>query len=1317
MKRIIFLVLICAGAAHAQYSTSFPATENPISQGSKWISGSAAGTGCFQAGVQCWGDVRTTGGTPGLAFGTSVTGTCGTTNCNDSVAVLSGSWPSNQQACAVVGLISSNRDAGAREFEIRIRVTISPQSITGYEFNYGEGTILGSTLYGGAVRWNGPLSNFTPLISFSNPQGGNILPLQVGDVFCATATGSTLTATVTRSGTTIASLTTTDSTYTGGSMGIGFFDSFNANDNSFGFSSFSTTTVSGGGGGNTFTAATCNQADVNGLINNTGGSQQHQAVDGDTINIPAGSCTWTGSISVPANIGISIIGSGTPNTLPTQFGAGTVNTTIQHGAISMKPTFGNSLSRISTINFLPGCSTFQCTGPPITVNGTCAAGGCPNLRLDNLFFPTNWEALQNSDGSVAIVTNMFGVADHNSPGDVAPVTGNYLNFLNLGHGSWQGVGGFGDKSWASPTTFGTNQAFYLENNILQFSLGTDTDIPSPSPNGGGARFVCRFNQSPNINFAGFCSGHGTDTTGRPRGVLQWEGYYNTGTCAFPWGTQGCGSAWPGRSGTGRSFNNNFSSGTAPATFKGLTALDAQRRWRPDPYGACDGGPSSTGGLAFDTVDGSGNVATVYYSGTIGAVTTLGNGFVITDSNANPGWTTNQWVSYGTPFSVFETVKGGAEIQLQSGNTLTLFSGGATSGGAFIPAVGDAYQIRRAFVCIDQAARSNGALLTGASNAPVLQSTGVTGPVTQVLTPILQANDTLPAVAGTIGSQTTSLILGRDFDAEANNQTAQTTSTTPFNGTLVIQPITSWTTSGGNCNINMASTTGLFLHGSVIIVDAAPGSHLNGGVPVTPNGSYTNITAISSTQITVDNGCGSGFGDGAGAGGSANSVPVGHGTLALRPTTCTTGVSYLATDQGTWDTSGGNHQGVFYTCTATNTWTLSYTPFTYPHPLVTGVVTGPAVVFGPTSINFGSVNLGVTSSPQSIQITNTGGANLTWTNFSTTQPGGTTFNDQPGGGTCPLANASGLTPGSSCTVNVTGMTNNTGVQNGTFNFPSNAPNSPQTVPLSITGNNPAIPGVSIAPTSGAFGTGTTPIPFTITSNGTANLVMGSPPATITDTDFILQAISGQCTSAQSIAPASTCKEQVGFTPLSVGAKSGSLNIFDNVTGSPQVIPLTGTGVATASVAPLSLVFGNVIVNQSGNQNVIIQSTGNAPLTISSIVMTGANYTQTNNCPASLAAGTLCTVQVAFAPAATLACPTGQCVFAGTLTITDNSSTGSTQTVNATGSGILVPTTSTGVTIQGAVQQLWSNFLCELGGWHIALRKSPNGNYWGCNDHPY
>ncbi len=60
--------------------------------------------------------------------------------------------------------------------------------------------------------------------------------------------------------------------------------------------------------------------------------------------------------------------------------------------------------------------------------------------------------------------------------------------------------------------------------------------------------------------------------------------------------------------------------------------------------------------------------------------------------------------------------------------------------------------------------------------------------------------------------------------------------------------------------------------------------------------------------------------------------VGAGARANRPPTCTTGTAYWTTDEGEWWAQHPGADGRLYTCTATNRWALSYTPYTYPHPL-------------------------------------------------------------------------------------------------------------------------------------------------------------------------------------------------------------------------------------------------------------------------------------------------------------------------------------------------------------------------------------------------
>ena len=205
-----------SAATHGPFTTDFPLTENPISEDGNWINGGTVGLD--------WGNVQTT---PGLAFGTVVSGG---PPYNDSTAVLSGTWGPNQTACGTIYTVNETSSV-YEEVELRLHTTITPHSITSYEFN-GRVTSDGSQ-YVQIVRWNGPINSFTYLTTTTGPG------LHNGDRMCATIQGSTLTVFV--NGTPV--VQATDGTYTGGSPGIGFWNHGGtlADNSNYGFSQFSAT--------------------------------------------------------------------------------------------------------------------------------------------------------------------------------------------------------------------------------------------------------------------------------------------------------------------------------------------------------------------------------------------------------------------------------------------------------------------------------------------------------------------------------------------------------------------------------------------------------------------------------------------------------------------------------------------------------------------------------------------------------------------------------------------------------------------------------------------------------------------------------------------------------------------------------------------------------------------------------------------------------------------------------------------------------------------------------------------------------------------
>lgn len=105
-----------------------------------------------------------------------------------------------------------------------------------------------------------------------------------------------------------------------------------------------------------------------------------------------------------------------------------------------------------------------------------------------------------------------------------------------------------------------------------------------------------------------------------------------------------------------------------------------------------------------------------------------------------------------------------------------------------------------------------------------------------------------------------------------------------------------------------------------------------------------------------------------AGGFTGAAGTGTGLLSARPATCTAGPggTYGTSPTGSygvayWATDANSGNGELYICTATNTWTAVYQPYTYPHPLAAG-----GIVATPTFLPAA----GSYSSPQWVKISTT-----------------------------------------------------------------------------------------------------------------------------------------------------------------------------------------------------------------------------------------------------------------------------------------------------------------------------------------------------------
>ena len=198
------------------YSTDFEVDEDPISENGMWLNGKADAID-FSDCVVSKGFVH---GGPSRMQNLekrSEQGNLGDEDeapvgdYDDPTAVLTGEWGPNQHGKATAH-VENPTEEWFQEVQIRLRHTLKPNSISGYEIFFR--CLKGDLGYAEIVRWNGAVGDWTSLQRQEGPEFG----VGHGDVIEATIEGNVITGYINGE----PKITTTDDTWKTGAPGVGF---------------------------------------------------------------------------------------------------------------------------------------------------------------------------------------------------------------------------------------------------------------------------------------------------------------------------------------------------------------------------------------------------------------------------------------------------------------------------------------------------------------------------------------------------------------------------------------------------------------------------------------------------------------------------------------------------------------------------------------------------------------------------------------------------------------------------------------------------------------------------------------------------------------------------------------------------------------------------------------------------------------------------------------------------------------------------------------------------------------------------------------
>lgn len=205
--------------------------------------------------------------------------------------------------------------------------------------------------------------------------------------------------------------------------------------------------------------------------------------------------------------------------------------------------------------------------------------------------------------------------------------------------------------------------------------------------------------------------------------------------------------------------------------------------------------------------------------------------------------------------------------------------------------------------------------------------------------------------------------------------------------------------------------------------------------------------------------------------------------------------------------------------------------------------GPFATLYPTTLSFPDQVILTTSGTMPVTLTNTGGSAMTISGISIVGPFSETNN-------CPKT----LDAAQFCTIKVDFHPKGKGLLHGTLSVADNAPGSPQKVALKGLGTYVQLVPAKLSFGNEKVGTKSKPQKITLTNKGAVTVHITSLGITGTNAGDFTE--TNNC--GKSVASEKSCTITVRFAPLVKGQRAADVSVYDDGGGSPQQVPLTGTG---------------------------------------------------------------------------------------------------------------------------------------------------------------